>query len=217
MSQGGRKLAGMTCPPVKTDYFDHMVKVTPGGIYDFMKKAAQETGVVPTAREIADHFGRKSHAGILYHLQSLQKQGLVQKQGRRWRLRDSGGLQEIPLYGSIPAGFAEEAVQEAESTVRMDLRALGIATKEPLFFLRVRGDSMEGARIFDGDLALLERTEPHPGQIVAALIDGESTLKTYVVRRGVPYLRPENPKYPDLIPARELQIQGVLRLSLRQP
>lgn len=207
----------MTCLLVKTPYFDHMVKMTPKFIYDFMKKTFQEVGVVPTAREIADYFGRKSHAGILYHLQSLQKQGLVQKQGRRWKLRDGGGLREIPLYGSIPAGFAEVANEETESVVRMDLESLGIKTNGPLFFLKVRGDSMEGARIFDGDLALLEKTEPRPGQIVAALIDGESTLKTYIVRRGTPYLRPENPKYPDLIPARELQIQGVLRLSLRLP
>ena len=207
----------MTCLSAEPNYFDHMVKLTPHRIYDFMKKAAQETGVVPSAREIADHFSRKSHGGILYHLQALQRSGLLQKQGRRWKLRDAGGLQEIPLYGSIPAGFAEEAIQEAEQTVRMDLAALGIQPKGPTFFLRVQGDSMEGARIFNGDLALLERVEPRSGQVVAALIDGESTLKTYVVRRGVPYLRPENPKYPDLIPARDLQIQGVLLLSLRKP
>ena len=58
--------------------------------------------------------------------------------------------------------------------------------------------------------------DPRHGQIVAALIDGESTLKTYLVRSGKPYLRAENPKYPDLIPAQELMIQGVFKALIRK-
>ncbi len=69
---------------------------------------------------------------------------------------------------------------------------------------------MTGAHLLDGDVAVFEAREPLPGQIVAALIDGESTLKRYVREQGQPFLRAENPKYPDLIPARELVIQGVL-------
>lgn len=200
-------------------YFDHMVKARDMAerIYGFMRERATATGIVPSTREIATHLGLKSHGTVLYHLAALQRSGRLWRQGRRWGLRELSGLLDIPLYGSIPAGFAEETAQEEELMVRMDLTALGIRPKGPAYLLRVRGDSMEGARIFDGDLALMERTEPRHGQIVAALIDGESTLKTYIVRRGVPYLRPENPKYPDLIPARDLEIQGVLLLALRAP
>ena len=58
--------------------------------------------------------------------------------------------------------------------------------------------------------------EPRNGQVVAALIDGESTLKTFVLRSGKPYLKAENPKYPDLIPAQELMIQGVFKPLIRK-
>lgn len=57
---------------------------------------------------------------------------------------------------------------------------------------------------------------PHDGAIVAALIDGEATLKRYVLRGGKPYLRAENPRYPELVPAQELVIQGVLRAVVRK-
>jgi repressor LexA len=83
--------------------------------------------------------------------------------------------------------------------------------------LRVTGDSMIGRHILDGDFVVLEHgPEPRTGQIVAALIDGASTLKTFVLKGGKPYLRAENPKYPDLIPAQELMIQGVVKALIRR-
>jgi repressor LexA len=76
---------------------------------------------------------------------------------------------------------------------------------------------MIGRHICHGDIALLEHgPEPRAGQIVAAMIDGQVTLKTFVVRNGKPYLKAENPKYADLWPAQELVIQGVLRAILRR-
>jgi repressor LexA len=76
---------------------------------------------------------------------------------------------------------------------------------------------MIGRHILDGDLVVLEHgPEPRHGQIVAALIDGKSTLKTFLVRNRKPYLKAENPKYPDLIPAEELLIQGVFRALIRK-
>ena len=76
---------------------------------------------------------------------------------------------------------------------------------------------MIGRHILDGDFVVLEHgPEPRNGQIVAALIDGASTLKTFVLKNGKPYLKAENPKYPDLIPAEELMIQGVVRSLIRK-
>jgi len=80
----------------------------------------------------------------------------------------------------------------------------------------VRGDSMIGADISDGDLVILENREPRPGAVVAALIDGETTLKRYLHQRGRPYLKAENPRFPDLLPARELIIQGVMVALVRK-
>ena len=74
---------------------------------------------------------------------------------------------------------------------------------------------MKDASIVEGDVVIMEFCEPRSGDIVAALIDGETTLKRYLVQRGKPFLRAENPKYPDLIPAQELVIQGVFRALIR--
>lgn len=76
---------------------------------------------------------------------------------------------------------------------------------------------MIGRHICDGDIALLEYgPEPRSGQIVAALIDGEVTLKTFVIKNGKPYLKAENPKYPDLVPSHDLVIQGLLKAIVRR-
>ena len=78
---------------------------------------------------------------------------------------------------------------------------------------------MIDAHILDGDIVILEdREDVHNGDIVAALIDGETTLKRYVTEHGRPYLKAENPNYPDLVPARELRVQGVMvSLVRKQP
>ena len=76
---------------------------------------------------------------------------------------------------------------------------------------------MIGRHIMDGDFVVCEHgISPNTGDIVAALIDNESTLKTYLTRQNVPYLKAENPKYPELIPANELVIQGVLVAVIRK-
>jgi len=81
----------------------------------------------------------------------------------------------------------------------------------------VRGDSMIDAHILDGDIVILEdRKDVQNGDIVAALIDGETTLKRYVMDRGRAYLKAENPLYPNLVPARELRVQGVMVSLVRK-
>ncbi len=76
---------------------------------------------------------------------------------------------------------------------------------------------MIDAHILDGDIVILEdRKDVQNGDIVAALIDGETTLKRYVTEHGRPYLKAENPLYPNLVPARELRIQGVMVSLVRK-
>jgi repressor LexA len=124
---------------------------------------------------------------------------------------------DIPLFGSIPAGIPQVREQDAEGCVSVDIQTIGIKPTRNTFALRVSGDSMIGKHICDGDIVVLEfGPEPRHGQIVAAYIDGASTLKTFLVKNGKPYLRAENPKYPDLIPAQELTIQGVFKALIRR-
>ena len=76
---------------------------------------------------------------------------------------------------------------------------------------------MIGRQICSGDIAIFEfGAEARNGQIVAAFVDGQSTLKTFIVKNGKPYLRAENPKYPNIIPAEELTIQGVFKGLIRK-
>ena len=75
---------------------------------------------------------------------------------------------------------------------------------------------MIDAHICDGDTVVLEMREPRDGDVVAALIDGETTLKRYIVKSGKPHLHAENEMYPDLIPLSELVIQGVMVALLRK-
>ncbi len=123
----------------------------------------------------------------------------------------------IPILGSIAAGFPREQPQEHEACLTVDINMIGIKPSPTTFALRVVGDSMLGRHICDGDVVVLEHgPEPRPGQIVAALVDGKSTLKTFTLKNGRPCLKSENPQYPALIPSEEFVTQGVARAIIRQ-
>ena len=111
----------------------------------------------------------------------------------------------------VPQQHAIQALIAKRWSLRHIARTLGINSKEGLFALRVRGDSMIGRHIVNGDCVILDRNRPpRPGDVVAALIDQESTLKTFAFERGRPVLQAENPLYPTLVPAENLAIQGVM-------
>lgn len=194
-------------------------------VLDFIQQNRQTEGVAPTVREIAGHFGFRSPRAASDHVEALRKKGvLASEPGTARTLRVISPWQtlrkriaDIPVFGSIPAGFADRREQEATGCVSIDIGTLGIKPSPRTFALEVRGDSMIGRHIIDGDVVVLEHgLEPRNGQVVAALIDGESTLKTFVLKAGRPYLKAENPKYPDLLPAQELMIQGVLKALIRR-
>lgn len=208
--------------------FELMNALTPRQqeVLDFIHQTQEQTGISPSLREIARHFGFRSMKAAADHVTALRRKGsLATSQPRQARslrlqhplrsLRKSIG--HIPLYGSISAGFAQDRVQEAEGCISVDIDSLGLHPTPRTFALRVRGDSMIGRHILDNDIVILEHgMTPKPGDIVAALIDNESTLKTFLIQKGKPFLRAENPKYPDLIPATELVIQGVLVSLIRK-
>ncbi|HZR19271.1 MAG TPA: transcriptional repressor LexA [Verrucomicrobiae bacterium] len=123
----------------------------------------------------------------------------------------------VPIYGSIPAGRPADATQAQEGCVLIDVDTLGIKATARTFGLKVQGDSMIGKSIIEGDIVIIEHgVQPRSGDVVAALIDGQVTLKTFVLQQGKPYLRAENPRYPKLIPQEELQIQGVMVALVRR-
>jgi repressor LexA len=190
-------------------------------VLDFIQQHHGQHGVAPSLREIQAHFGLASPFGIKRHVDALIGKGALRRlEGKARGLVPAvpprqHALAEIPLFGVIPAGLPVDAAQEPEGHVAIDPASLGVRPGAQLFALRVRGDSMVDAGILDRDTVFLTPREPRPRDIVAALIDGESTLKRFLVQRGLPFLRAENPRYPDLLPARELVIQGVMVGLLR--
>ncbi len=194
-------------------------------IVDFVRREQENRGCSPSVREIAQHFGFTTSSTVTDHLRLIRQKGyLGEPNGRARSLQVISPLQrfrqrivDIPIYGSIPAGLSEDRVQDAEGCVSVDVESIGFKPNRNTFALRVTGDSMIGKFIIDGDIVVMEHgPEPHNGQVVAALIDGKSTLKTFLVRNRKPYLKAENPKYPDLVPAEELMIQGVFRALIRK-
>lgn len=192
---------------------------------DFIERTSRESSVTPTFKEIAEHFGFRSHASVTNHLRLIRRKGALAsepKQARSLRVVTPFSnlrkrIVDIPVYGTIPAGFADDRKQETKGCVSVDMATLGVKPTARTFALEVRGDSMIGKHILEGDLVVLEHgMTPRNGDVVAALIDNESTLKTFLTERGKPFLRAENPKYPKMIPASELVIQGVMVALIRK-
>ncbi len=193
-------------------------------ILDFLKQYREIRGAMPTVQEIAKAFGFRSPNAVTSHLRLLRNKGAIAGEPNKARSlrvisplqKLRGAVRDIPVFGSIPAGFAERREQDAEGCVSVDINSVGYKPTKNAFALRVTGESMVGRHILDGDYVILEHgPDPKNGEIVAALIDGDCTLKTYLIKGGKPFLKAENPKFPDLIPAQELVIQGVFRALIR--
>ena len=191
-------------------------------LLDFLHQSHRETGVMPSTREIQAHFGFASQTAAMSHLRALERKGVIKRLPGKARAvvfpeeLEREEIMDIPLYGNIAAGMAQDVQPEKDGCVSIDVASVGLKASTRVFALRVRGDSMIDAHICDGDTVVLEMREPRNGDVVAALIDGETTLKRYILERGAPYLQAENEMFPDLIPLRELVVQGVMVALLRK-
>ncbi len=188
-------------------------------VLDFSRDFRVAMGVIPSLREIQGHKFGSSHAAHK-RLQILEKKGAIQRSGGpAWSMTVTGmvpaNFVHIPVVGIIPAGYPSDQEQQSDRCVSIDEDTLQLPKNARTFALEVRGDSMIDAHIVAGDVVIMELRDPTHRDIVAALIDGETTLKRFLVHKGKPFLRADNSKYPDLIPAHELVIQGVFRALLR--
>lgn len=190
-------------------------------VLDYLKETHRVEGFMPSTRDIQRYFHFASQTAAMSHLRALEKKGaIIRKANKACGIAFPEELEreeivDIPIYGSIAAGMAQDVDSERDGCLSIDVSSLGLRGNARTFALKVRGESMIDAHICDGDTVVMEFREPRKGDIVAALIDGETTLKRYVIEKGRPFLRAENEDFPDLIPARELIIQGVLVALLR--
>jgi repressor LexA len=185
----------------------------------------QRYGYPPSTRQIGDAVGLRSSSSVSRHLASLEEKGFLRRGSAvarpidvRMFLREGPTREaaeesvDLPVVGHIAAGTpiaAEEHVDDVLSLPR------GLTGRGTVFGLRVRGDSMVDAAICDGDIVVVrQQPEAHSGQIVAAMIDDEATVKVYQRRNGHVQLEPRNPDY-DVIDGDEAVVLGVVVSVLR--
>ena len=178
-------------------------------IYDFIRSYSDEHGYPPSVREIGAAVGLASPSTVHMHLKVLEEQGLIKRDSKKPRTIEVMGKQAasgqhlaevtqdvdrdvitLPVVGRVAAGTPILAEQNIEDRLSLPTSVVGDASS---FVLRVRGESMVNAGIFDGDyIVVKEQHDAHDGEIVVALIDDSATVKTFYRERDRIRLQPEN-------------------------
>jgi repressor LexA len=198
-------------------------------IMEFLRDWGDQHGYPPSVREIGEAVGLVSPSSVAYQLKALERKGYLRRDPNRPRAVDVRPASElvddselearrptpafVPMLGRIAAGgpiLAEELIEDVYPLPR---ELVGEGT---LFLLQVKGDSMIDAAICDGDwVAVRQQPDAENGEIVAAMIDGEATVKTYQRRGGHLWLMPQNPAF-DPIPGDKATIMGKVVTVLRR-
>jgi repressor LexA len=178
-------------------------------VLDFIRTFGERHGVPPTVREIGERFGFTARAAF-DHLRALERKGMLERRvtgkraSRTLILPSHKGARRpepagIPVVGRIAAGAPITAVENHEDTIPLRPDWLGTGGQD-VFALRVRGESMIGAHIVDGDLVLVRKQETAgSGDIVAAMVDGEATVKRFGREGAAVVLRPEHPTMKPIV------------------
>lgn len=182
-------------------------------------------GYAPSSREIGEAVGLRSSSSVSKHLAALEDKGYLRRSSSMSRPIDvrafltgsaaqEGGADSVPVpvVGHIAAGTPIAAEEHVDDTLTLPR---GLTGRGNVFGLRVRGDSMIDAAICDGDIVVVrQQPEAHSGQIVAAMIDEEATVKVYRRRNGHVYLEPRNPAY-DVLDGDRAVVLGIVVSVLR--
>ncbi|MCE1246899.1 MAG: transcriptional repressor LexA [Firmicutes bacterium] len=190
-------------------------------VLDFIRHTIDMRGYPPTVRDIASHLSIISLNAVRVHLSALEKKGYISveantSRGIRLLLEENPQIPSsvIPLVGKIAAGPLSAAIEDREGGMVMDQEFWG--STDELFLLRVKGDSME-PHIHPGDLVVVRRQQnADPGDIVAALIEDEATVKQLVKSGGKLRLHAFNPAYQDIEIGDNFKINGKVTGLIRK-
>lgn len=187
-------------------------------IIDHLRSRGDRAAPPPTYRELCEEFGWSSTATARDHLKALARKGVIdlpRGRARTVRLRETlAPVSRVPLYGRIRAGRPEMADQSIEGYVPVPA---DWAAGSDCFAVHVAGDSMEDVGVLDGDVVIVRRQDGRDGDLVAALLDGATTLKRLRLRGGRVTLIAHNPAYtPIEIQSESSVIQGVVVGLLRR-
>jgi repressor LexA len=189
-------------------------------LLDYVRGYIAKHGYAPTLEEIGRHFSLASLATVHKHLTNLERKGRIRRQANQSRALEVvpdptvGRAVQVPLLGRVAAGTPIEPVETRE-TVTLPEELLG---RGETFALRVRGDSMIGDGILDGDLVVVEsRPTADNGSTVVALVHGDATVKKIYRERGRVRLVAANERIAPIVArAEEVQIRGVVIAVLRR-
>lgn len=171
-------------------------------VLKFIIRYSARQGYPPAIREIGSALGIKSLRGVTVHLDALERKGYIRRQSTSRSIRvlktqaagEAGALVRLPIVGTIAAGEPLLAVENIEGELAVPRAMLG--TAKDAFILRVRGDSMVGAHILDGDMVVIRPQQTAGnGDLVAALLGDEATVKHFHIEGGEAALVPANPAY----------------------
>jgi len=187
-------------------------------VLEFLRQYAEEHGYPPTVAEVMKRFSFSSPHAVSCHLDALRRKGFLRREPRTSRgivLSDRPRMRRVPVLGRVPAGIPVSEEESPEGFLALDASLTG---EGDLFALRVKGKSMEGAGIFDGDYVLVRKgARAEHGEIVVACIDGEYTVKRLSVHRNRVELRAEHPDFPPLRADRAAIAGKVVGLYRRFP
>jgi repressor LexA len=161
-------------------------------VLQLIQKTVEARGYPPSLREIGRHFGMVGTRAVEKHLIALEKKGVLRKGSGPRALQVTGRAsgRSVPIVGRVAAGRPILAEEHRLGTLLLDP---AIARDKGCFLLKVKGESMKGAAILEGDLVLVKpQPDADSGEIVVAMIEGEATVKRLIRKRGQLILQPEN-------------------------
>ncbi|HEV3049047.1 MAG TPA: transcriptional repressor LexA [Longimicrobium sp.] len=174
-------------------------------ILNYLVDYLKENTYQPSIREIGKRFGIKSTKTVSEHLQSLADKGFIERDASRSRgvkilgMNLAPGVLNVPMYGRIAAGVPALLRDDVRDTFELDRKLVG---SSDAFMLEVKGDSMTGLGILPGDFVIVEPVEEgdlQNGDVVAARVDGDATVKRYFANGGKVVLEPANPGYAPIL------------------
>ena len=195
-------------------------------ILDLIASTVAARGYPPSVREIGDAVGLSSPSTVHSHLNTLAEEGFIRRDPTKPRaievVHDDGAVpisraavRDVPLVGHIAAGSPILAEEDIEEVYPLPTELVGT---DPVFMLRIRGDSMVDAGIFDRDYVVVQKQNTaRNGEIVAALVEGEeATVKTFMKTDTAVTLLPANEAYEPMVFADGVEVLGVVVAVLRR-
>ncbi len=181
----------------------------------YIVEQIRDYNLPPSLSEMAEFLGVKSKRAAAKHLEALEEGGYIKTSGKARgitvlnSMRESieKGIIRVPLLGNIQAGSPHMAEEHIEDWINLPQTL--VRGRRDVFVLKVRGDSMVNAGIFEGDLVIVRPTrEAKNNDIVVALLHDEATVKRFIQIKNRAYLKAENPDYANIYPKEEWMIQG---------